>query len=260
VCLLVLAWEVHPTYRLVVAANRDEFHERPSAPLAEWPEPPGMFAGRDLRAGGTWLGVDRAGRFGVITNYRDLQRPLTGAPSRGGLIPAYLSQQAGPASFLAQVEPAAADYSGFNLLLSDDRSLWYASNRTQPFARALAPGIYGLSNHLLDTPWPKLTRVRSAFETWLSAATGALPDALWKILGDRTPAIGDQGGLTTGLPPQWEAVLSSPFVLNREYGTRNSTLVLLERSGALTVKERRFDPDGSLSGETELGLPRGAPA
>ena len=256
-CLLVLGWEVHPTYRLVVAANRDEFHERPSAPLAEWLEPPGMIAGQDLRAGGTWLGVDRARRFGVVTNYRDLQLPLPGAPSRGGLIPGYFSQSAGPEQYLGQVAPLASGYSGFNLLLSDGLGLWYASNRTQPFARPLEPGIYGLSNHLLDTPWPKLTRVRGAFEAWLSASPGSSPDRLWDILADRNPAQG--GGLATGLPPHWETVLSSPFVLDREYGTRCSTLVLLERSGALTIRERRFDRDGALSGETELGLPGGDP-
>jgi uncharacterized protein with NRDE domain len=246
---------VHPTYRLVVAANRDEFHERPSAPLAEWPEPAGMMAGRDLRAGGTWLGVDRARRFGVVTNYRDLQRPLAGAPSRGGLIPGYFAQPAGPERFLEDVAPAARDYSGFNLLLSDGRSLWYASNRTQPFARPLEPGIYGLSNHLLDTPWPKLTRVRGAFEAWMGAAPGTSPDALWKILADRNPATDGEGSPATGLSAHWATVLSSPFVLDPEYGTRCSTLVLLERSGILTVRERRFDSGGALTGETELGLP-----
>src|SRR5262249_49783542 len=154
VCLLVLSWEMHQRYRLIVAANRDEFHDRPAASLGRWTGSPDIVAGRDLRAGGTWLGIDRARRFGTVTNYRDLQRPPAGAPSRGGLVPSYLAQPGSAADFLRHLEPTAEAYSGFNLLLTDRRELWYASNRAAPFARALSPGVYGLSNHLLDTPWP----------------------------------------------------------------------------------------------------------
>src|SRR6185437_13292990 len=180
-CLLVVAWQAHPRYPLVVAANRDEFHERPTAPMAQWPAPDDILAGRDLRANGTWLALDRHRRFGVVTNFRDLQRPQPHAPSRGGLIPQYLSEDATPAGFLAALEGNAGAYAGFNLLLADSDSLWYATNRTQQdgqdaaassvdeaaapdarnarsgvplqFARALSPGIYGLSNQFLDTPW-----------------------------------------------------------------------------------------------------------
>src|SRR5215831_5791491 len=128
-CLLVVPWNAHPRYRLVVAANRDEFHERPSAPMTKWPEPTDILAGRDLRANGTWLALDRARRFGVVTNFRDLQKPQPGAPSRGTLIPSYLGGQAGAGDCLAGLEPRADTYSGFNLLLADADSLWYASNR-----------------------------------------------------------------------------------------------------------------------------------
>ena len=171
-CLLVLAWRVHARYRLVVAANRDEFHARPAAPLAKWPPPAELLAGRDLRSQGTWLGIDQARRFGVVTNFRELQPPRTGAPSRGDLVPGFLAAHGehpvGRAGdFLAALEPRAAAWSGFNLLLADADALWYASNRTTPFARELGPGVYGLANESLDTPWPKLQRVRSGFETWL---------------------------------------------------------------------------------------------
>src|SRR5580692_1239641 len=167
-CLLVMAWRAHPRYRLIVAANRDEFHARPTAPMAVWPDAPDLLAGRDLSAQGTWLAVDRQRRFGIITNFRDAQARRPEAPSRGGLIPGWLRHSPAPAAYLAQLEPAAQGYAGFNLLLNDADSLYYASNRAPRFSAALSPGVYGLSNLLLDTPWPKLTRVREKFEQWLT--------------------------------------------------------------------------------------------
>jgi uncharacterized protein with NRDE domain len=255
-CLLVLAWQVHPRYRLVVAANRDEFHERPTAPLSLWPAPEDILAGRDLRANGTWLGLDRRRHFGVITNFRELQRPRPEAPSRGGLIPRYLGGGSA-AAFLRQLEPEAARYSGFNLLLTDGDSLWYASNRARPFARVLPPGIYGLSNQYLDTPWPKLRRVRKRFDAWLSDPANSSAAGLFALLDDRVTATADEELPRTGIAPEWERVLSAPFVLHPDYGTRCSTVLLLEPSGAAYLAERRFDPRGVLQGETEFGLAAG---
>ncbi|HEY2591205.1 MAG TPA: NRDE family protein [Steroidobacteraceae bacterium] len=263
-CLLVIAWRSHPRFPLIAAANRDEFHDRPAAPLERWPAPPYLVGGRDLRAGGTWLALDRSRRFGVVTNYRDLQRPAPGAPSRGVLIPQYLAGSYGAGEFLTRLAPRASEYSGFNLLLADERELWYGSNRAPGFARPLPPGLYGLSNHLLDTPWPKLARVRSAFESWLAALAAhgkpsrSAVDALLGILEDRTPAAPGELLPETGLPSEWERVLSSAFVLHPEYGTRCSTVVLIDRDGALLVRERRFEPSGNQSGETEIELPPGA--
>src|ERR1700686_5450758 len=143
-CLLVLAWQAHPRYRLVVAANRDEYHERPAAALAKWPPPAAFIAGRDLRAQGTWLAVDRERRFGVVTNFRELQQPRAGAPSRGGVIPRSLGAPGDPSlsaqQFFAALDPQASSSSGFTLLHTARDSLWYGSNRSAPFARALAPG------------------------------------------------------------------------------------------------------------------------
>ncbi|MGH8217245.1 MAG: NRDE family protein [Steroidobacteraceae bacterium] len=262
-CLLVIAWRPDAHFPVIAAANRDEFHDRPAAPLGRWPAPPHLIGGRDLRAGGAWLALDRSRRFGVVTNYRDLQRPSPGAPSRGELIPQYLGEPGGAGAFLAGLEPRASRYSGFNLLLADDRELWYASNRARPFARPLQPGIYGLSNHLLDTPWPKLARARKAFESWLAAlaprgkpASSAL-DALLGILEDRSPAAAAEPLPETGLSREWERVLSSPFVVHPQYGTRCSTVVLIDRDGALLVRERRFEPSGSRAGETEIALSAG---
>jgi uncharacterized protein with NRDE domain len=253
----MLAWQTHPRYRLVVAANRDEFHERPAAPLAKWPAPSEIIAGRDLRAHGTWLGVDRQRRFGVVTNFRDLQRPRPSAPSRGNLIPDYLNAPGAGAAFLAALQPHAPGYSGFNLLLADGDSLWYASNRADPFARPLPPGIYGLSNEFLDTPWPKLLRVRRRFESWLSDSAAASPTGLFEMLDDRATAAADEELPQTGISPEWERVLSSPFVVHPDYGTRCSTVLLLEPSGALYLAERRFDARGTSSGETEFKLNAG---
>lgn len=253
-CLLVLAWNTHPRYRLVVAANRDEYHDRPTAGLGLWPAPDDIVAGRDLRAGGTWLGIDRRRRFGIVTNFRDLVRAAPDAPSRGGLIPGYLRGTAAPGDYFAALEREATTYGGFNLLLADGDSLWYGSNRTGPFARALSPGIHGLSNELLDTPWPKLRRVRRGFEEWLRKAGSAEDGELFTLLADRAPATDAEGLPSTGLSPAWERTLSAPFVLHETYGTRCSTIVAIEPSGACYVAERRFDPTCARTGETEYRL------
>ncbi|HEY2276064.1 MAG TPA: NRDE family protein [Steroidobacteraceae bacterium] len=255
-CLLVLAWAAHPRYRLVVAANRDEYHERPAAPLAKWPGPPGILAGRDLRAAGTWLGLDPARRFGVVTNFRELQGARPAAPSRGGLIPQYLGGAQGARQFFAQLESVASEYSGFNLLLADAGSLWYGSNRAPEFARELPSGVYGLSNELLDTPWPKLTRVKARFQLWL-ADPGGTAAALFALLADRTQAS-DAPQPAGGLPGEWQRILSAPFVLNPTYGTRCSTVLLLEPGGGLLLAERRFNPAGEPAGESEFRLNAGA--
>jgi uncharacterized protein with NRDE domain len=251
-CLLVLAWRAHPRYRLIVAANRDEFHERPTAPLGKWPEGHGILAGRDLRAGGTWLGLDRARRFGAVTNFRELQRPRRSAPSRGHLVPGFLSAEQAPADYLAGLETDAPGYAGFNLLVADADRLWYASNRLDRFARQLEPGVYGLSNELLDTPWPKVRRVRRQFEAWLGATSAAPVAELFAMLADREPAT--DGPPQPALPSDWEKPLSAPFVVLPTYGTRCSSVLLLEPGGACVMAERRFDATGAPSGETEFTL------
>ncbi len=252
-CLLVLAWRAHPRYRLVLAANRDEYHERPAAALGKWPAPQEILAGRDLRAGGTWLGLDRARRFGVVTNFRDLQPPQPGAPSRGQLILKFLGSAHTAAAFFAALAPQASGYSGFNLLLADQDSLWYGCNRATPFARALPPGVYGLSNEFLDTPWPKLARVRAGFERWLEQPRHS-PAELFTLLNDRERVADEVRLPHTGLTREWERVLSAPFVQHPDYGTRSSTVLLLEPHGGGYLAEQRFDSRGERSGETEFQL------
>jgi uncharacterized protein with NRDE domain len=257
-CLLVLAWQAHPRYRLIVAANRDEFHARPTAPMAPWKDAPDILAGRDLSAQGTWLAVDRERRFGIVTNFRDVQPRRPDAPSRGGLIPDWLARRSDPALFLGQLEPDAQRYAGFNLLLNDADSLWYASNRAPRFSRALEPGVYGLSNLLLDTPWPKLTRVRAKFTAWLAQQTAQQSaEALFAMLADRTRALPDTPENARPLAPEWVEVLSSPFVVHPLFGTRCSTLVMIGYDGSLCVQERRFDASGTLTGESGWTLRHG---
>jgi uncharacterized protein with NRDE domain len=257
-CLLVLAWRAHPRYRLILAANRDEFHARPTAPMAIWDDAPGILAGRDLSAMGTWLAVDRERRVGIITNYRDVQPRRPDAPSRGGLIPEWLGTGRSPDSFYRQLEPDAQRYAGFNLLLCDSDHLGYASNRAPHFATALQPGVYGLSNLLLDTPWPKLTRVREKFTRWLADPDPeAADEPLFAMLADRTRSAPEVPQDARPLAPEWVEVLSSPFVVHPLFGTRCSTLVLLGHDGSLCVRERRFAADGTVAGQSGWTLAPG---
>ncbi len=266
-CLLVVAWQAHPRYRVVVAANRDEFHARATAPLARWADPPPILAGRDLQAGGTWIGLDAARRFGLVTNYRERAPPQMDAPSRGRLVPEFLGATSSADRYLKSLEPEARRYAGFNLLLGDGERLVYASNRATSFARELEPGLHGLSNHLLDTPWPKLQRVRGEMAGWIeraaarqatSAGTAApemAADAEWLmgVFADRrrTPAPHDPA---SGLTRDWEQVLSSPFVLNAEYGTRCTTVLLVGHDGHTWIGERRFDTAGRNAGQSAWSL------
>jgi uncharacterized protein with NRDE domain len=241
----------------VIAANRDEFHTRPAAALAPWPDLPGVTGGRDLLANGAWFAVDQHRRFGVVTNFREFGRRRRSAPSRGGLIPAYLAGPEPPQDRLRALETDAPGYAGFNLLLGDRHGLWYASNRADQFARPLAPGIYGLSNEFLDTPWPKVVCVRQRFTTLLADSASAdrekLSAQLLEMLADREPA--SEHSLPPGdLSPEWARKLSAPFVLDPEYGTRCSTILTIGNDGSLSLVERRFDAEGRATGQSEHRL------
>jgi len=250
-CLLVLAWLSHPRYRLVVAGNRDEFHDRPAAPLGWWTDVPGILAGRDQRAGGTWMGVSRSGRFGVVTNFRSVEAAATeGSPSRGQLVPRFLGAVDEPRRFVDDLLETAPQFAGFNLLVGGPATLHYYSNAVDEGPRELPPGIYGLSNHRLDEPWPKLTRTRARFAAALEAVDPA-PAELLDLLADREPA-GPDAPAATGLPLALERALSAPFVRHERYGTRCSTLVRVEHGGRTIVHERRFDPAGAHCGSSRF--------
>ena len=245
-CLVVLAWRVVPGYRLVLAGNRDELHARPSAPLAWWPEPR-LLAGRDLVAGGTWLGADPAGRFGVVTNFRGGPQPP--APrSRGRLITDFLTGPAGARDYLEQLAAEPAAYAGFSLLVADRAELAYYSNRDGAAPRVLEPGFYGLSNASLDTPWPKLMRARQALGAYLTARSGRPPEpaALAALLAERSLAA-DAALPDTGIGLELERRLSAAFIVDPVYGTRcSSALLLTARAGS--AYERSFDAVGTATG------------
>ncbi|HET7921862.1 MAG TPA: NRDE family protein [Gammaproteobacteria bacterium] len=239
-CLLVFAWHAHPELPLIFAGNRDEAHARRSAAAGFWQDAPQVLAGRDLEAGGTWLGVTTRGRFAVVTNYRDGPQPMRGPRSRGELVADFLRSAHSPEAYIREVGTRAARYAGFSLLAGDRDALWYVSNRGAA-AQAIPPGVHGLSNHLLDTPWPKLLRSTERLELLLDA-NQLTEEALFRLLADRRPAH-DAELPDTGIGTERERALSAPFVVNPEYGTRCSTLIRLG-ADSLRFSERRFSPAG----------------
>src|SRR3979411_277233 len=184
-CLVLVVWRVHPHYCCLVAANRDEFHARPTAPAGWWPDHPQILAGRDLEAGGTWLGLTRTGRFAALTNYRDAQLRRRQAPSRGELVTGMLESGASVAEYLTYLRDVGANYNGFNLIFSDGERLGIFES-VPGTGRELGPGIYGLSNHLLDTPWPKVQNAKSGLQAALADLTDTTP--LLALLRDDQPA------------------------------------------------------------------------
>lgn len=245
-CLLVFAWQTDPDHALLLAGNRDEFHDRPAAPADWWND--AIVGGKDLRAGGSWMAAHRDGRFAVVTNYREPLEEGRGPRSRGELVNDYLESDATPESYARAAAARGRQYAGYNLLLGSPDTLIYLSNRGRG-PEALEPGIYGLSNHLLDTPWPKLQRTRARFEQLLSA--GADTAALLDMLADREPAAEDELP-ETGIGPQWERLLSAPFIISPHYGTRCSTVIKLLHDREMTLTERRFDAAGREVGEADF--------
>jgi uncharacterized protein with NRDE domain len=243
-CLVLLAFRAHDTCRLVVASNRDEEHARPTANANFWPDDPGILAGRDLRSGGTWSGVTTSGRFAAITNFRDAADRAPRNTSRGSLVRHFLSSDVSSTAYLEALEPRLDDFAGFGLFVYDGESLDYISNRGD-VRLSLPPGIYGLSNHLLDTPWPKVVRGKSALAAALQSAHDdeGLLATLFALLGERTIA-GDAALPDTGVGAERERLLAPLFVVDDVYGTRASTVLLMRDDGAVRFSERTFDPAG----------------
>lgn len=231
---------------MLIAANRDEFHRRRSAAAGPWPQHPDIIAGRDLVAGGTWLGFStRLGRFALLTNYREPGRlARTNAPSRGALVRDFLLDQMAPVDYIRQIASRAQDWAGFNLIVGDPDQTWYLGNRDpagEP--RRLDPGRYVLSNHLLDTPWPKARRLRIALDGLPPEQWRQAPERVFAILHDAQPAK-DAELPATGLPLPRERQLSSPFVLGQDYGTRCSTVVTVSPALGALFAEISYDAAG----------------
>ena len=242
-CLIVVAVKKHPKYRLIIAANRDEFYDRPTAAADFWKDKPDLLAGRDLQAGGTWLGMTRRGRIAAITNYRDSNslndKMSSKAPSRGKLVSDFLISTESTDAYLNDVIQKADQYNGFNLILGvvDDLH-WYSNYGGK--AVKLSPGIHGLSNQFLDTPWPKVRKAKEAMGQVVSKGKELIPEEIFYFLCDgNIPA--DKWLPDTGVGLEWERILSPLFISSPVYGTRSSTLIFIDRSNAVTFIERTYN-------------------
>ncbi len=238
-CLLFVSYHSTPGYRLVVAANRDEFLDRPTAPLNYLDAEQMILAGQDLEGGGTWLGITRNGRLGAITNYREPSRQLLNSPTRGEILLNYFKGNSGAGRFLEKLALKADQYNGFNLVLGDCEELYYYSNRTLKKPQLLQPGFYGLSNHLLETPWPKVTRGKELLAPHMVKTETIKPEKLMDLLGD-TWRPHDSKLPDTGVPLEWERLLSSIFIDSPGYGTRSTAVITFSESGTVQFYEKTF--------------------
>jgi len=241
-CLILFAQKMHRDFPLILAANRDEAYARPTAPASFWNDYPYIYAGRDLEHRGTWLGITRGGRVAAVTNFRDGLTAKASTRSRGDLVAAYLRGNQRPGAYLTQVNNASVHYNGFNLLAGDLEELHYLSNRGGKLI-AIAPGVHGLSNHLLNSPWPKVERGRKILGELLESKTQVLIDGLFKVLDDRTIAQ-DQHLPETGVGLVRERALSPAFIISPNYGTRSSTVLLVDNHGQVVFIERSFGERG----------------
>ena len=248
-CLVVIGFRANERYPLIVAGNRDEFHVRPTQSARWWADKPDIGGGRDLQAGGTWLALHRRGRFATVTNYQSAKIESGKLSSRGLLVTGFLESDLEPLAYLRSIDGSA--YAGFNLLVSDGKTLGYVSNRDAD-ARLLDPGLYGLSNATLDTPWHKVERSKASLRQLLDNDT-VNETELMRLLDDRAkgPAREVQSGR---LPFARAHALTAPFVVLPDYGTRCSSTVLADRDGAWRLLERRFDAQGKKRGESQLSF------
>lgn len=235
-CLILFAYRCDPIHELVLAANRDEFYARPTEPIQPWDNRPEVIAGRDLQAGGTWLGVTRSGRFAAITNVRDGEEPGPSLRSRGLLVSDFLEGQLGPAAYLESVRQDGPHYSGFNLLVANSDGLYYYSNRGADAVVSVEPGIHGLSNALLDTRWPKVAKGKQRLAAIVMRGTEPTSEELLALLMDQISAP-SHSLPDTGVGPILERQLSPAFIKLSSYGTRSSTVLVLRQKGGGWIEE-----------------------
>jgi len=237
-CLLLVSYKNHPKYKLIIAANRDEFYNRPAEPAKFWKEYPNLLGGKDLQAGGTWLGITKEGRFAAITNYRDIKNLKKDAPSRGELLTGFLTGSDTPKNYSEILLNSADVYNGFNLLYSDQNKFYYFSNQTKKPVK-LEPGIYGLSNHLLDTPWHKVVKSKKSFKIILNSKD-ITSDDLFGILSD-TSSPPDELLPDTGLALEIERAVSPVYVSTPFYGTRSSTVIFIDKDNQVSFIEKSLN-------------------
>ena len=243
-CLIALAWQAHPRFTLVVAANRDEWRDRPTLPAHWWPDSPKLLAGQDQRAGGTWLGITPRGRFAAITNFRDPSDRKATALSRGTLVTEYLLGADPPREFLLRLGRNVAAFNGFNLIVGDGTSLWYLGSR-EGEPRVIPPGVHALSNHVLNEPWPKVRFARQAMESAVLEEDPA--PRLFAMLAGRDPAP-DAELPDTGIGLELERRLSAALITGEDYGSRCSTVLVQGSHGEFAFEERTLDAAGNVAG------------
>lgn len=241
-CTVFIAWQVHPIYDLIVCGNRDEFKSRPSRSAHYWEDSPQVFAGRDLKEGGTWMGVTKEGRFTVVTNYRDFSLHKEQAESRGGLTTAYLKGSETPVAYLEALLAAQNAYNPFNLLVADRETLGYMSNVSNEI-KVLEGGFYGLSNALLNVPWPKVSYGLEVLSKSVrsSSTLQAIVDSCFEVL-DSKALYADELLPATGVPIETERMLSAVFVDSENYGTQYQTVIVREKDGPIHFYERSWSP------------------
>ncbi len=240
-CLILLSYKMHPFYRMVFAANRDEYYDRPTLPLAFWKDKPDILGGRDLKRKGSWLGITRSGRIAAVTNFRESFLKLENAPSRGLLISDFLESTVPAKHYLNQIRLVGARYNGFNLIVGDGSDLFYYSNKSS-LIQKLRPGIYGISNNLLNTPWPKVQKGKKALGSLLDINRRIEMEDLFYILADRSYPPDDLLP-DTGVGYEWERLLSPLFITSPFYGTRSSSVIIREKTGRIIFSERTFEPE-----------------
>jgi uncharacterized protein with NRDE domain len=252
-CLILFAYKQHTDYRLVLAANRDEFYDRPTAALHLWEDYPQVLAGRDLEQLGTWMGITRNGRFAAITNYREVITPIANAPSRGNLVADFLTGTASPERYLRHVLAKADQYNGFNLILGDTQTLYYFGNRDGRI-RMLEPGFYGLSNRLLDTDWPKVRAGKTQLAAALRPNDGEPSridfQPLMALLQNQD-SVPDHRLPRTGVGIEKERMLAPAFITSPGYGTRSSSVLLVSQNNQVDFREICWTPECSAPSKTE---------
>ena len=248
-CLILVAHKADDEHPLIIAANRDEFHARPTQKAGWWPDDKNLLGGRDLQAGGSWLAVQRTGRFAAVTNFRDADAPPRGKRSRGFLVTEFLQGKASPVEYVDSIDNS--EYAGFNLLVADGDSLAYCSNRTNENGE-LPPGVYGLGNATLDTPWEKVERSKRKLRSLITAGS-VNESSLLNLLADRAKGPVDEVQ-TDRLPFATAHAITAPFIVLPEYGTRCSTVVTANNTDRWSFLERRFSANGEPSGESQYSF------
>jgi uncharacterized protein with NRDE domain len=250
-CLIALAWQPDSRYHVVIAANRDERHDRPTAALGRWEGEPSIIAGRDLESGGTWMGVTDDGRFAAITNFRELSPPPPDAPSRGTIVADFLRSRLEPQTWLDSLRERASGFAGFNLFAGTRDTLSFLSNRSEE-AMTLEPGIYGLSNGPWGAGWPKVERAIDGMERAIDSES--TEEDLLDLLRDRTGGMDDDLP-DTGVGPEMERFLSPIFIRGDLYGTRSSTVLTIRKDRSVRIREKSWTPGGELVKETIEWVP-----